>query len=113
MTFKGSFYLALTFILILGLILMVQLHRYGVAVDVARFESLQTWAAHDADRQVQVQAYFDQCISSHRNPDQSRRPEHIGSLYQCAEQYGSPEIAERIRQAPASVRAPIPLRWFW
>lgn len=113
MTLKGCFYLALTFILILALVLMVQLHRYGTAVDVARFEALQSWAGDDPEKQRQMQNYFEHCISVHRNPDDSRRTEHIGSLYQCAEESGSEAIARQVREAPASVRVPAPLRWFW
>lgn len=113
MTLKSSFYSALAVAFILAMVLMVQLHRYGIAVDVARLESLQAWAGEDPERQAQMQRYFEQCISLHRDVDDKRRAEHIRSLYQCAEEYGSPAIAERVREAPAKVSVPVPLRWVW
>ncbi|KPQ29182.1 MAG: hypothetical protein HLUCCX14_07850 [Marinobacter excellens HL-55] len=105
--------LAVFLAFILAMVLMVQLHRYGIAVDVARLENLQTWAGDDDQRQAQMQQYFERCISNHRDPEDKRSPEHIRALYQCAEQHGSAEIALMVRQAPNTVEAPAPLRWFW
>lgn len=105
--------LAVFLAFILAMVLMVQLHRYGIAVDVARLEGIQAWAGDDERRQAQMQRYFEHCISSHRDVDDKRSPEHIRSLYQCAEEHGSAEIARLVRQAPNTVEAPAPLRWVW
>ncbi|MCH8497370.1 MAG: hypothetical protein LAT63_02735 [Marinobacter sp.] len=113
MTLKSTFYSTLAFALLLGFILIVQLHRYGVAVDLARHDSLTAWAGHDDLRQAQVQRYFEHCIASHRNEDNNRRSDDIRNLHQCAREYGSEEIASLVRNAPATVSVPVPLRWFW
>jgi len=109
----GTLSLGVFLAFILAMVLMVQLHRYGIAVDVARLENLQAWAGDDEQRQAQMQQYFERCISNHRDPEDKRSPEHIRALYQCAEAHGSPEIAQVVRQAPNTVEAPAPLRWFW
>ena len=111
MTLKSIVYSTLALALLLLFILIVQLHRYGVAVDLARHDSLVTWAGADAERQLKVQRYFEHCIATHRNEDNSRRPDHIRNLYQCAQEYGSEDIAELVRSAPARVSVPAPLRW--
>lgn len=109
----GTLSLGVFLAFILAMVLMVQLHRYGIAVDVARLENLQAWAGDDEQRQAQMQQYFERCISNHRDPEDKRSPEHIRALHQCAEAHGSPEIALLVRQAPNTVEAPAPLRWFW
>ncbi|WP_431475344.1 hypothetical protein RVM24_09920 [Marinobacter sp. KM021] len=109
----GTLSLGVFLSFILAMVLMVQLHRYGIAVDVARLENLQAWSGDDEQRQAQMQQYFERCISNHRDPEDKRSPEHIRALYQCAEAHGSPEIAQVVRQAPNTVKAPAPLRWFW
>ncbi|PSF12927.1 hypothetical protein [Marinobacter shengliensis] len=109
----GTLSLGVFLAFILAMVLMVQLHRYGIAVDVARLENLQAWSGDDEQRQAQMQRYFEYCIDNHRDPEDKRSPEHIRSLYQCAEEHGSPEIAQVVRQAPNTVEAPAPLRWFW
>ncbi|MHA7855943.1 hypothetical protein [Marinobacter shengliensis] len=109
----GTLSLGVFLAFILAMVLMVQLHRYGIAVDVARLENLQAWAGDDEQQQAQMQRYFEHCIDNHRDPEDKRSPEHIRALYQCAEAHGSPEIAQLVRQAPNTVEAPAPLRWFW
>lgn len=109
----GTLSLGVFLAFILAMVLMVQLHRYGIAADVARLENLQAWSGDDEQRQAQMQQYFERCISYHRDPEDKRSPERIRALYQCAEEHGSTEIAQVVRQAPNTIEAPAPLRWFW
>ena len=96
------------FVVVLGF----QVYQYISNLEKARLSALREWAEGDSVKMDQVDKYRANCTGSTVvDTRKTERPERFISIYECAEKYGSKELAGVVEEVANNVAVPAPLRW--